>query len=160
MDDLRVALDALHEQILDHVDPLRILEELFSHNFQSLVLGLDLREFFVDTLGSRCLRRLLAFLHRFREFLVEVDSIVGSLLKLVILDLSLDFISHSSIVLSDSLRVELKRLKLTVPVSGQCHTLLFFPDLDKTLNCSQGEFLLLISEFSILAHRVNADDVL
>mmetsp|Transcript_16946 Transcript_16946/g.22804 ORF Transcript_16946/g.22804 Transcript_16946/m.22804 type:complete len:222 (-) Transcript_16946:506-1171(-) len=54
----------------------------------------------------------------------------------------------------------LECLKTAVSIGGESITLFLLPDLDKALDGLESEALLLCSELAVLAHGVEADDVL
>ena len=160
LDDLGVALHAILEHVLDHFDPFLIFQELVRHYFKSLILVLNLGKLLVNSFSRRRLRWLLAFFNRLGELFVEVDGVSGAFLELKIFDLGYDVLSHESFILRGRLSVDFQSLQLPVPIAGQSDTLLFFPDLNETLDRCQGKLLLLDSQLAVLAHRVHADDVL
>ena len=102
----------------------------------------------------------MAFFHWLRELFVEVDGVFGTLLELVIFDLCHDVLGHERFVLRSSVCVDLQRLQLSVAIPGESNTLFLLPNLNETLDCCQGELLLLVSQLTVLAHSVKADYIL
>ena len=89
-------MDAILEQVLDHVGPLFVRQELVGDDLEHLILVLNVTELLINTLSGWLLvrRRLnnLTVLIKIGEFLVEVDGVTGQLFEFVAFDLLGDLV--------------------------------------------------------------------
>ena len=107
LNDLRVAHDAILQQVVDHLDPLLSVKELARDDLQSLVLCLNFSELVIchnscSTFSRSGWLASVFFSFFFFKYLLEVDCIWGVFLELVFINfignlLSLDCIRCSGI---------------------------------------------------------------
>ena len=94
------------------------------------------------------------------ELFPEIGTVSCSLLEVKLFDLCGHLVGQGCLIASASVVVVLESIKTTVTVSGECDSLLFFPGLDEALDRVESKHLLLVSELTVLAHGVEADDKL
>jgi hypothetical protein len=95
LNDLRIPHYSVHQQILDHVDPLICMEEFARNDFEYLVLGLNLFEFLINDdsrIGNLWLTGIFLSIFRLKNFL-EVDSVRSALFEFILINFGCNLLS-------------------------------------------------------------------
>lgn len=159
LNDLWVPHHAVVEQILQQILPFFILIETKCVNFDRSVLMLDIAQFIVDFRVFNLMHAISLFILLSHKLLLEVGAVLLSLLEVVVLD-SLGKLSGISLFSSlISLLLLLESCEAAVPVASKCHFFLRLPDLDESLDGFERKTLLIVSELTVLAHRIKANNI-
>ena len=147
LENLRIPHDSVFLQILNETVPFFTIFESVGNDREILVFVLNLYQLFISYI------LFLSYVS------VEVNFVLVVLLPSEVLSLLLE-VSYCFCILLWVSRLSAKKIDSLVTISCQIVLFTLFPYLNVSLYCFKSKAFLLISELTVLTHRIEADHIL